>query len=201
MMKRRLAFFAIATAALPEVAIASPIDLTDSATTQEPDRSIVGDFPAIVSDDVLAEQRGGFVINGMTVRLGADVRTYIDGQLALHTIINWTDTGVTKTQTVGAQLTPAQALSFDANALANGKINMALGGSPAFSANEGQTMIAHRFQDGLQNILINAASNQNILQTVDASVELGGYDAFRINILNASMADALSASIGQMSFQ
>jgi hypothetical protein len=188
-MKPALALFAIASAALPLSAEAAEITSVEGETGSTP-----------VTDEVLAEQRGGFVINGMTVKLGADVRTYINGELALHTVINWSDTGITKSQIVGSQLTPADALNLDAAALANGNITMAVGNTPAFSTNDGQTLIAHRFQDGLQNILVNSASNQNISQMVNANIELGGYDAFRSTIINASMADALSASIGSMSF-
>jgi hypothetical protein len=199
-VKCGLTLFAIASAALPFSAEAAEIVSPGDIANPNADSFANDSGPMLVTDDVLAEQRGGFVINGMTVKLGADVRTYINGELALHTTINWSDTGITKSQIVGSQLSPAEALTLDANALANGQITMAVGGTPAFTANDGQTLVAHRFEDGLQNILVNSASNQNIQQMVNASIELGGYDSFRSTIISASMADALSASIGAMSF-
>jgi hypothetical protein len=199
-MKHSLALFAYASAAFVFTSEAAAYNQTGSVPFPDAQNASLNAAPILVTDEVLAEQRGGFVINGMTVKLGADVRTYINGELALHTVINWSETGITKNQIVGPQLSPAQALGLEASAVANGQVMMAINDTPAFSANDGRTLIAHRFTDGLQNILVNSASNQNIQQVVNASVELGGYDAFRSNILNASMSNALSASVGAMSF-
>lgn len=149
-----------------------------------------------VSDALLDRQRGGFLIHGMTVNLGADIRTYINGALMLGTTVNWTNAGIVKQQFVGAGLSPAESSSLNASALANGQISMAVGGTPAFSANEGQTMLIHRVENGLQNILINSASNQTITQHVDATLELGGYAAFHDSVMSARVADSLDAAIG-----
>ena len=75
---------------------------------------------------------------------------------------------------------------------------MDVGGTPVFAANDGQTMLIHRVENGLQNILVNTASNLDIVQQVDASIELGGYDAFHDSIISNRLADSLSSAIGAM---
>jgi hypothetical protein len=151
-----------------------------------------------VSDELLDQQRGGFVIHGMNVNLGADIRTYINGELMLRTTVSWADTGVLKEQFSAQGISPANAASLNASALANGKINMDLGGTPIFTANDGQTMLIHRVENGLQNILLNTASNLDIVQEVDASIELGGYDAFHDSIISNRLSDSISSAIGAM---
>src|SRR3546814_2902987 len=43
-----------------------------------------------VSDEVLAAQRGGFAFQGMVIAFGADIRSYVNDELALRTIVSWT---------------------------------------------------------------------------------------------------------------
>lgn len=155
-------------------------------------------FAETVSDELLDQQRGGFVIHGMTVNLGADIRTYINGELMLRTTVSWTDAGVLKEQFAAQGISPANAASLNASALANGKISMDVGGTPVFAANDGQTMLIHRVENGLQNILVNTASNLDIVQQVDASVELGGYEAFHDSIMSNRLSDSISSAIGAM---
>ncbi|RDV07227.1 hypothetical protein DXH95_07625 [Sphingorhabdus pulchriflava] len=151
-----------------------------------------------VSDELLDQQRGGFVIHGMNVNLGADIRTYINGELMLRTTVSWTDAGVLKEQFAAQGISSANAASLNASALANGKISMDVGGTPVFAANDGQTMLVHRVENGLQNILVNTASNLDIIQQVDASVELGGYEAFHDSIMSNRLSDSISSAIGAM---
>ena len=155
-------------------------------------------FAATVSDELLDQQRGGFVVHGMNINLGADIRTYINGELMLRTTVSWTDTGVLNEQFVAQGITRASAISLNASALANGNISMDVGGAPVFAANDGQTMLIHRVENGLQNILVNTASNLDIVQQVDASIELGGYDAFHDSIISNRLSDSISSAIGAM---
>lgn len=155
-------------------------------------------FAETVSDQLLDQQRGGFVIHGMNVNLGADIRTYINGELMLRTTVSWADAGLLTEQFAAQGISPANAASLTASALANGKISMDAGGTPVFAANDGQTMLIHRVENGLQNILVNTASNLDIVQQVDASVELGGYDAFHDSIMSNRLSDSISSAIGAM---
>jgi len=41
-----------------------------------------------LDESLLAEQRGGFTMNGMTVSLGAEFRTFLEGELVLRTTVS-----------------------------------------------------------------------------------------------------------------
>lgn len=154
------------------------------------------DIYAAVDDTELDELRGGFRVAGMDVSLGADIRTYLNGDLVLHTLVNWSDVGRTQTQFVSDVLTPSAARLVQASALGGGELSMTIGGSTVFLANEGKTAFAHRTEDGLQNVLINTADNQNITQTVDATVTLGGYESFNSDIISNRLADNIASTLG-----
>jgi hypothetical protein len=72
---------------------------------------------AVVSDDELQSLRGGFEFAGLTFNFGANLRTFVDGILALETIINYTANGVvarhlpaSATNTPGQTTTPAPSV-------------------------------------------------------------------------------------------
>lgn len=181
----------------PETKAAQPLQYSDA--TAMPNR--VAEpfaFAETVSEELLDQQRGGFVVLGMNINLGTDIRTYINGELMLRTTVSWTDAGVLKEQYIAQGITPASAISLNSSALANGKISMGVGGAPVFVANDGQTMLIHRVENGLQNILVNTASNMDIIQQVDASIELGGYEAFHDSIMSHRLSDSISSAIGAM---
>jgi hypothetical protein len=145
-----------------------------------------------VSDEELGEQRGGFQFAGMEIKLGADIRTFLNNELALHTVITMDDNGYSRVQTVGAGLTLADADAIRNNVLSNGAIRMNVGDSQVFLANEGRTAIIHGNEGALQNILINTASNITATQDVTATLDLKGYDGFAASVT----ADQLGRSLG-----
>ena len=149
-----------------------------------------------MDDSELADQRGGFAVEGMNVTLGADIRTYLNGDLALHTVVNWTDTGAHATQTASAVLTQAGARDLAAGALAGGRMSMTMGGSTVYLANEGQTALVQRTDGGIQNMVFNTANNQTISQHVDATLNLQGYDAFRADIVSGRLSESLGSALG-----
>ena len=192
-----IAFASGSFALAPEVNAAHPQSLNDATEIPNGVAEPFA-FAETVSDELLDQQRGGFVVHGMNINLGADIRTYINGELMLRTTVNWTNAGVLKEQFAAPGISPANAISLNASALANGKISMDVGGTPVFAANDGQTMLIHRVENGLQNILINTASNLDIVQQVDASLELGGYEAFHDSIMSNRLSDSISSAIGSM---
>lgn len=145
-----------------------------------------------VSDEELGEQRGGFQFAGMEIKLGADIRTFLNNELALHTVITMDENGYNRVQTVGAGLTLADADAIRNNVLSNGAIRMNVGNSQVFLANEGRTAIIHGNEGALQNILINTASNITATQDVNATLDLQGYDGFASTVT----ADQLGRSLG-----
>jgi hypothetical protein len=151
-----------------------------------------------VDDDLLADQRGGFSINGLDVSLGAQIETFIDGQLSLVTTVNWTEAGASTTRTVSGLLTPASGAELQAGLLDTGHLSMNVGNASVFLANGGRTAVIQNTDSGIQNVLINTANNTNIQTQVTATIDLGGYAAFRnglqLGTLGASLGQAISAA-------
>ena len=147
---------------------------------------------ATLADTLLAEQRGGFRFSGMDIRLGADIRTFLNNELVLHTILTIDENGFSKLQTVSSTLSLADADALRNSVLSNGAIRMNIGDNQVFLANEGRTAIIHGNEGALQNILINTASNITASQDVTATLDLGGYQGFAATIT----ADQLGRSLG-----
>lgn len=152
-----------------------------------------------MTDDELARARGGFEIAGLVISLGADLRTYLNGDLALQTLFTWGDGGVETQQFVSAALTQATADQLRAGMFSEGGIRLQLGDQQVFFANQGQTALIHNVEGGVQNMLLNTASNTVVRQEVDLTLNLSGYDTFRESIaagtLPMGMADELDAAL------
>jgi hypothetical protein len=155
----------------------------------------------VVEDDELGQLRGGFVFDGLDIRLGAQIQTLIDGELALMTTVNWTDSITQTTQLVSGALTPASAAELQAGLLQTGSISMNVGDASVYLANAGQTALIQRVDSGIQNVLINTASHTSISTQVNAMIDISGYSGFRTLMQGSNLAHALnmavdSASIG-----
>ena len=150
------------------------------------------DLPQRLSDEEMAAARGGFTVAGMEISLGAEMRTYLDGQLAMKTIVNWNDDGPTSDQWVSPYLQPATA-----SALAGG-LAMNVNDQPVFLANDGQTALLQRIDGRLQNLTFNTASGIDLRQEADISIAVSNYQAFQNamapSILMSGLADAISQS-------
>lgn len=185
---------------LKQAALTALVILPLLPATAEPpiDDDAVFAEPSI-SDDELSEQRGGFQFTGMEIKLGADIRTFLNSELVLHTVIRMDENGYNRVQTVGTGLTLADADAIRNNVLSNGAIRMNVGDSQVFLANEGRTAIIHGNEGALQNILVNTASNITATQDVTATLDLQGYDGFAATItsdqLNRSLGDDVTRAI------
>lgn len=189
MLKLTFASAAIAIGGISSPALADDDESFDIFDGLIEDGQSPADQPRLVSDAELEQQRGGFRFSGLDIKLGADIKTFLNGELALQTTILWTDTAHTQTQIVSGSLTLADADALRNNVLANGAITMNVGSDKVYLANEGQTALVHRGDGALQNVLINTASNITASQEVVATLDLGGYHHF---------ADAISAEqLGQ----
>lgn len=145
-----------------------------------------------ISDEVLADQRGGFSWDGAEITIGADVRTVINGVLALETTLNMSAAGNSSTNFVASTLTLADAAKLQANLQLP---TSSFGGSPVYLANGGQTAIVQRVDNTLANVIVNTASGISIAQQIDVSVNLASYQTFKAGITNSALANTLSAAI------
>lgn len=150
---------------------------------------------ATVPDEVLATQRGGFSWNNMQISFGADIRSFVNDQLALRTIVSWTANGATVDRFVSPSLTAADAAHVQAGILTSGGIQMRVGNESVFLANNGQTALIHS-TDAIQNVLVNTASGVNLAQQVDATLDISGYDGFRDALAMTRLSDAIGNAVG-----
>lgn len=155
------------------------------------------DLPILVSEDELDELRGGFAWSGLDINFGADIRTYVDGNLVLQTVLNWTDNGAEIMQIAADGLTPAAASQLQNGILSNGNIRMKVSESPIYLLNDGRTAISHQTGSGVQNMLINTAIGLNSVQEVNATIDLGGYQDFSSTLMRDRLGNALDDVAGQ----
>ncbi|MGQ0532384.1 MAG: hypothetical protein ACT4OF_06805 [Caulobacteraceae bacterium] len=142
-----------------------------------------GDGVAIMSAEELDDHRGGFEIAGLNINFGATITTAVNGTPALTTTLTWTDVGTIIKQTGGelgsdaAILTSDQleALGIDSDGDAGGVVIV---------DDSGITEIVHNLTEGaLQNIVINSASGQDIVQRIDVSLELLGFELVQAELI------------------
>jgi hypothetical protein len=195
-MKMRFAFpfiSAVAIAVLPGMSRAATVDATLLPIDDDTFHNL-----ETVPDLELAEQRGGFAIAGMEVRLGAEMRTYLNGDLVLRTVVNWDTMGATTTQMASAALTQSSMEALQAGFATGGSVSLKIGDTPVYLANSGQTALAQRTDGAIQNIILNTASNLALTQQTDATIDISGYQAFHTSITNSRLSDALGGALGNM---
>ncbi len=201
-MKHPLIFAAIATVTallLPQEALAnteSGAAAPEEADTASFDGEAVQESAAIVSDAELADQRGGFTLAGMEIRFGAEMRTYLNGDLALMTVVNWGPNGVTSSQIASGALSAARLDALQAGLAGSGSFALKVGDTPVYLANNGQTALLQRADSAIQNVLINTASNISVTQQTEATLDLSGYQGFQTDILSSRLSDVLGSSMG-----
>lgn len=149
----------------------------------------------ILTDRELAELRGGFSLEGLELSFGAEVRTYLDGQLVLQTNFNWSRDGIIRSEFVSDVLSQPEPAQLAAGLLAGNGITASLTGQRIFLANNGQTAILHRTDRSIQNILLNTASGLHARQEVDASVNLTNAQSFLGLVRDTRLGDALNSAI------
>ena len=178
---------------------AAPLPTNLQSTPHEPPLAWQDELAGVqqLADSELAGQRGGFRWEGVEIGLGAEIRTYLNGELALQTNISWTPAGAQTSQWASAVLTPAAAAQLQAGILTSGGITMRVGDETVFLANEGQTAILHRTDGAVQNVLINRASNITGRQEVDAVLDLGNFSQFQDRLTDLRIGQAVGDAVGQ----
>lgn len=149
-----------------------------------------------VADAALANERGGFTWQGLTINFGAQMRTYLGDELALETLISWTDGGAVTSQTVGAGLDRVSAAELQAGILSSGNIRITMGEASVFLANEGQTAIIHRTDGPIGSVLINTGDNVNARTEVVAQLDISGFEPFRADLARQHIGTTLGDMVG-----
>lgn len=152
------------------VACATALALAAPAAAQEG----AWDDIAVMDDSEMASLRGGFSAGGIEFNFGAVVTTFVNGAPALRTELAWTDAGALIQDTLGDLGPNASTLSPE--------MLTGLGATGAhgilLNDSDGQTALIHNITDtALQNIVINAASDRDIHQQIDVTLELPGFEA------------------------
>lgn len=150
-----------------------------------------------LDESLLAEQRGGFTMNGMTVSLGAEFRTFLEGELVLRTTVSWRPEGMTREEWSSAAISQATAEQLRDGVLSGNGITMRVGDQSVYLANDDRTALVHRTDGGLQNMVINTASNTNIRQEADITLDVAGYSAFGTAIGDAMRLAGMNDAINQ----
>ncbi len=125
-----------------------------------------------LDDAQLAGERAGYITAaGLTFDFGAQVRTYVDGDLALD-----------------SRLTLSDEAAGNAGVRRSGVVIPGLGG---------QTELIHDFTDGqIRNIIANTASGRTIVQNTDVTITLPGFDQMQQNLQQQRLISGLQSAVG-----
>jgi hypothetical protein len=180
---------------------------------------------AVVDERELAAARGGLELGGLSLEFGADVRTYVDGSLALQTLVNMVDdrlvshtishiapeTAVTNTATdTGASANAATTASTEANntgaasaPTAPGKVaaTVNLAGLPngsrvVLSNSSGITAVVHQVtRERILSALVNTANNRVLQQKLNVNVTIHNFRQYQQAVRDALLNSQLGRSV------
>jgi hypothetical protein len=150
----------------------------------------------VVDTAELGDQRGGFALDGLDIKFGAQVQTLVNGELAMTSAISWSDAGVQTSHIVADTLSAPTAEQLQAGMLKTGNISLNVGDATVFLANNGQTALIQNVNSGLQSIVVNTANNTSIQTIVNATFDVSGYTAFQANMQTTNLAGSLGSAIG-----
>jgi hypothetical protein len=130
-----------------------------------------------VGSDELSNMRGGFfTASGAKFDFGATVQTLVNGQMALQSTIQWTPSGTAVQQITGSVPNSVPLSNADlAQILGNAISAIAASGIQINSPSGSTQVIANVASGQVQNLLINAASNQNITQNTNVTLTIHNF--------------------------
>ena len=104
-------------------------------------------------------------------------------------------------QFVSNMLSQPTAQQLQSGLLKTGNISLNVGDATVYLANDGQTALIQNATSGIQNVIVNTASNTSIQMMVNATIDLSGYAAFsatnQSNMLGSFVGSAIdNATIG-----
>lgn len=146
-----------------------------------------------LTETELDEQRGGFVLSGVDIWLGVEMRTYMEGDLVMQTNMRWTDQGMAVDRSLSSALTLATRDMLTSTSFGSALARF-LGSGSVLLANQGQTALVQRADGSLQTIILNSASDIALRQEIDATLSLGNFAPFQAGLL----ADKLRSTLPRM---
>lgn len=195
-------------------------NLSDHSPAPDPFRNL-----AVVGERELAAARGGLELGGLSLEFGADVRTYVDGSLALQTLVNMVDdrlvshtishiapeTAATNTAATGGGATNATTASTETNntgmgpsaATAPGKVatTVNLAGLPSgsrvvLSNSSGITAVVHQVtRERIVSALVNTANNRVLQQKLNVNVTIHNFRQYQQAVRDALLNSQLGRSV------
>lgn len=154
-----------------------------------------------VGADELSGARGGFfTAEGAEFDFGATVQTLVNGQLALQSTIQWGPGGPVVQQLAGsvpysAPLSDTEIADIIGNAIAS----IAASGIRINSPTGITQVIANVTSTQVQNLLVNAASNQNITQNTDLILTIHNFSDWQQQIAQSMTAWRLANEVAAAS--
>lgn len=129
-----------------------------------------------LTESELAEIRGGYyTAGGLTFDFGAQVRTFVDGQLALSTSLTWTPGGLQSASTAGGANQPLAGtqLASVLAALGYGSTTPAGAGVVVGSQGSGATVVLQQLDAShIANVVLNTADGRSIRQDTTLTLSL-----------------------------
>jgi len=145
-----------------------------------------------MSDAELGDMRGGILTPlGLEIGFGAEVRTYVDGQLALQTRLTWTDQGAV-TERLG-DLGDVTATGAPPD-----------GWTAVLAGDGGATQVLHDLTDGrIASVVVNTANGREIRQNTDIRLSIPQLAELQGQLfaerLNASIQNAVGLALADRS--
>jgi hypothetical protein len=141
-----------------------------------------------LDDATLAQSRGGFVmVDGITLDFAAELRTFIDGELALSTKFSLDPTSI------GQKISP-----IDLALLTAGGIRLDPGSGQLAITPDGATAILHSVGKGqISNVLINSASDKTFRQELNLTLTLPGFEITQRGLDASRMGSDLAGQVAQ----
>ncbi|HEX2561657.1 hypothetical protein [Phenylobacterium sp.] len=158
-MTQRLKTFAMAATLAAGVTAASPAQARSPMTEAE-----------------MADKRAGIMTPlGYEVGVGAVVRTYVDGALALESRLTWAEGGLMREHTIGQPTAGAQAAAARLGLnLDQDWIGLVLENPDGFTA------VLNRFtNDGIGNLIVNTAADQDIRLETELLLDIPELERFQ----------------------
>lgn len=155
--------------------------------------AVAQDGPPLATEELEREVGGFQTPSGLEVGFGAEVRTYVDGQLALQTHLTWTDQGAVQTTTAANGTTD---LSDAAGAGIH--IDGAPGTGLFLPGDNGGTVVLHGLDsDQISGLIFNTADNRDIRQEVNVTLNVPDLTQFQKDVAGQQLDLRLQETIGR----